>query len=151
MIKNADGFTALVAQKTLTIREIFTFSQEVYPKMIKEIDTHGYEITGPIVFVSYGRDGDLKKSFEHEICIPIQSAENYKGAFEIKEYQGFKCISDTFTGTINQILRGGIPQLLKYAEEEQLILTNEMREVYHQWKKPRSKKNIVEIQFGLNK
>lgn len=151
MIKKVGKFKALVAKKTLTIREIFTFSQEVFPKMMKDIEAYGFKVTGSVVFISYGRDGDLKKSFDHEICIPIESGKNYKGPFSIKKYDAFNCVADTFNGTMSQILREDLPKLLKRANEKDLRLSNEMREVYHQWEKPRSKKNVVEIQFGLNK
>lgn len=49
----------------------------------------------------------------------------------------------------NEILREGINRLLSEANDNELKLSNQMREVYHNWEAPRSKKNIVEIQFGL--
>ena len=149
MIKNVEKFTAIVAKKELLIREIFKFSEETYPKMLASIEENGLKIVGKPIFISYGRDGSLDKSFEHEICIPIANCDNYKGSFQIKEYERFKCVAKRFDGTINQILRNGIPEVLGEAKEKNEKLTNEMREVYYEWHKPRSKKNVVELQFGL--
>ena len=149
MKKNVKSFIALVATKELTIPEIFKFSQEIYPKMIEEIEGNNLEVTDNIVFISYGRDGDIKKKFKHEICIPIKPASNYSGEFEVKEIEDFNCIANKFTGTLNHILINGIPELLSEASSNNLRLSNQMREVYHNWEKPRSKKNIVELQFGL--
>ncbi|MGM0508570.1 MAG: hypothetical protein ACQERZ_05330, partial [Fusobacteriota bacterium] len=75
----------------------------------------------------------------------------YSGEFEIKEIHSFECISGKYKGTMNNILTNGIGELLKKADEENMRLSNEMREVYHNWDKPRSKKNVVEIQFGVQK
>lgn len=149
MIKNVERFTAIVAKKELKIREIFKFSEEIYPKMLESIEENQLKIIGKPTFISYGRDGSLDKSFQHEICIPIAKANDYNGPFEIKEYENFKCVARRFDGTINQILRNGIPKILNEAEEKSERLTNEMREVYYEWCKPRSKKNVVELQFGL--
>ncbi|MTI70561.1 MAG: GyrI-like domain-containing protein [Firmicutes bacterium] len=149
MKKHVKSFMALVATKELTIGEIFKFSQEIYPKMMEEIHTNNLEVTDNIVFVSYGRDGNMNKKFKHQICIPIKQGTNYSGEFEIKQIEEFDCLADIFTGTINQILTEGINKLLSDASKSKLKLSNEMREVYHNWQKPRSKKNVVEIQFGL--
>lgn len=149
MKKNVKSFMALVATKELTIREIFKFSQEIYPKMMEEIKINNLEVADNIVFISYGRDGNINKKFKHEICIPIKESINYLGEFEIRQIEEFQCLTDTFTGTINQILTEGIDELLSEAKTSKLKLSDEMREVYHKWEKPRSKKNVVEIQFGL--
>jgi len=149
MIKNVEKFTAIVAKRELKIREIFKFSELIYPKMLASIEENNLEILGKPTFISYGRDGSLDKVFEHEICIPVSKCNNYSGSFEIKEYETFKCVAKKFDGTINQVLIKGIPEVLNEAEEKNEILTNEMREVYYEWHKPRSKKNVVELQFGL--
>ena len=149
MIKNVENFTAIVARKELKIKEIFKFSEKTYPKMLASIEENGLKIVGKPTFISYNRDGTLDKVFEHEICIPVSKSKNYSGSFEIKVYETFKCVAKRFDGTINQILINGIPEVLNEAEEKNEILTNEMREVYYEWHKPRSKKNVVELQFGL--
>jgi effector-binding domain-containing protein len=149
MIKNVEKFTAIVAKKELMIREIFKFTEQMYPRMLASIEENGLKIVGKPTFISYGRDGSLDKSFQHEVCIPIAKCDDYNGSFEIKEYKSFKCVAKRFDGTINQILRNGIPEILDEAEEKNEKLTNEMREVYYEWHKPRSKKNVVELQFGL--
>lgn len=149
MIKNIECFTALVARKELKIREIFKFSKEVYPKMLTAIEENGLKVVGEPTFISYERDGSLDKSFVHEICIPIVKKEGYKGIFEVKDIRKFKCVAKRFDGTINQILKNGVPELINEANEKNEALTNEMREVYYEWHKPRSKKNVIELQFGL--
>ncbi len=149
MIKNVEKFTAIVARKELKIREIFKFSEQIYPKMLASIEENRLKIIGKPTFISYGRDGSLNKSFELEICIPVADGDDYNGDFEIKAYESFKCVAKKFDGTINQILINGIPEVLNEAEERNEILTNEMREVYYEWHKPRSKKNVIELQFGL--
>lgn len=149
MIKNVEKFTAIVARKELKIKEIFKFSEESYPKMLASIEENRLKIVGKPTFISYGRDGSLDKSFQHEICIPVTKSEDYNGPFEIKEYKSFKCVAKRFDGTINQILKNGIPEVLNEAKEKNEKLTNEMREVYYEWHKPRSKKNVIELQFGL--
>ena len=50
---------------------------------------------------------------------------------------------------MNQILKSGVLELLNEASEANQELTNEMREVYYEWITPKSKKNIIELQFGL--
>lgn len=149
MIKNVDEFTAVIAKKELMIREIFKFSEQIYPEMLASIEENKLKIVGKPTFISQGRDGSLDKLFEHEICIPIAKCDGYKGPFEIKKYKSFKCVAKKFDGTINEILIKGIPEVLNEAEEKNEILTSEMREVYYEWHKPRSKKNVVELQFGL--
>lgn len=149
MIKKIEGFTALVARRELRIKEIFKFSQEIYPRMLASIEENGLEIIGKPTFISYGRDGNPDKSFTHEICIPVTKIDVYNGEFDIKDIQEFKCVANKFNGTINQILKSGVLELLNEASEENQELTNEMREVYYEWITPKSKKNIIELQFGL--
>ena len=38
MIIKIEGFTALVARRELRIKEIFKFSQEIYPRMLASIE-----------------------------------------------------------------------------------------------------------------
>ncbi|MGM0508571.1 MAG: hypothetical protein ACQERZ_05335, partial [Fusobacteriota bacterium] len=107
-MKRVNKFKALVAKKRVTIREIFKFSKEIYPKMVEDMKKNNLEAIDNTVFISHGRDGNLKKKFDHEICIPINDPEEYSGEFEIKEIHSFECISGKYKGTMNNILTNGI-------------------------------------------
>lgn len=135
----------------LTLQEIGERSERLCSDMAKEIEKYKLRISGPWIFVSYGRDGNYNTRFRHEYCIPIDNTENYKGDFQIKTLPETECAFITYQGDLSEENFGkkGYSLLVDSVIKSGRNFTGESREVYHKWISPESQNNIIEIQFGI--
>ncbi|PTL84430.1 GyrI-like domain-containing protein [Vitiosangium sp. GDMCC 1.1324] len=142
--------TVIAATEFLSISEIGSWGEKLTPIMMAEIERDGLETTGPWIFVSHGRDGDPRKRFRHDYCVPVSNPDRYRGAFQVRTLEPFPCFSTLHTGALSEeSLRagyGGVVEAITRAGRE---FSGESREVWHGWTSADSPANAFEIQIGV--
>jgi effector-binding domain-containing protein len=133
--------TTLNGIHDVAVREIGAMSKKAEDLGIKEI--------APMQFVYYGCDDKPDTKFTLEIAMVIDEEKPYSGKYKFKKLDGFKYVSTMHKGSLNKLgetYEKFIPELFKSGQQ----MTDQSREVYHEYVDEDSPDNVTEIQIGVN-
>jgi effector-binding domain-containing protein len=146
--KTFNPFKALVFSVETTMKDMLQFVRGKANEICIEAIQNGMEITGPIYWIYKGADGKPETRFTLEICIPVYCTKDYKGKFELRQIDSFKCVTATHYGNWHEMgivynhLFGGI---LGAGMKPNGIC----REMYTNVDFDNHENNITEIQVGV--
>lgn len=80
--------------------------------------------------------------------IPVKKGTRAEAPFAAAVEPEWPCISAEYTGSMENIIEAWM-ELFEYAEEKNLDITDERREIYRKWTVFDSKENVTELQLRL--
>jgi effector-binding domain-containing protein len=149
-IKEIKPINFLYFKTETRVSELAGFVSRVGKTLHQEAAKLGLEVTGPVYWNYFDFAGDLNKPFTLEISIPIaELPSNYKGEFNVKRTQAFKCLSTFHEGSWYDIPKT-YGSLMQYIVSHQLQPTFINRELYVNCDFSDPTGNVTEIQMGIN-
>lgn len=148
--KSIGSQRVLFIGRELSIPEIADQASVCCAKIIGAVEYLGLEVVGPWVFVSHKIPNNSNDRFRIEFCLPVQG--NLEKQIEGVRYQllpALHCIYEDYRGPISDLFSHGYAKLVEGARAAGCRLTDESREVYHNWQGPDSLDNHIELQFGI--
>jgi effector-binding domain-containing protein len=147
--------------KTCNPMKTLTYSVETtFMEMVKLVGTearklslealkHEMEITGPVYWIYYGADGNPNTRFKLEICLPVFTPNAYRGNYELRSLQAFKCVTHVHNGLWNE-MGPAYQRIHEYIHEYGSSPNGICREVYINVDFENPQYNVTEIQVGIN-
>ncbi len=147
--KNVETTKVFYHSEVTTLNGIHDVAVREIDAMYKEAEKTGLKEIAPMQFVYYGLDDKPDTKFTLEIAIVVDEEKPYAGKYKFKDLTGFKCVSTIHKGSINKLgktYEKFMPELFKSGNK----MTDQSREVYHNYVEQDSPENITEIQIGVN-
>ena len=132
-----------VTLKTI-MQDIGTLPEE----LLQDMQNQDVVADGPMIFV-YRGCSDCEQPFDLDITQPVASSDNYKGKYEAKTLEPFKCVERTYNGSMHEMSAKGYEPFMADVEKSGLNLSDQCREIYTFYEGPDSDNNITEIQLGI--
>lgn len=136
--------------RELSIPEIAEQASVCCAEIAQAAEDLGLEVVGPWVFVSHKIPNNSSDRFRIEFCLPVEG--NLEGQIGEVRYQllpALRCIHEDYRGPLSDLFSHGYAKLIEGARAAGCRLTDESREVYHDWQGPDSLDNYIELQFGI--
>jgi len=148
--KNIPPRLYLSVSKSLTLPEVSAFAASNVESLYNEAQTLNLKVSGPCEFVYNNCTGELDKSFDLKIVIPIEKKGNNSVNFEYFESEEFTCISKEYVGNMDGIGEAW-QSLMNDVQSNDITLSsnNHCREVYKQWLGFENDNNITELQTQI--
>lgn len=145
---------AVTARLTSTLATITQSVGDLPMQIYNDVEQQQCELSGPMVFVYRGVDGQPDKEIEVEISLPIQTGGTrnaYQGKFELSDVDPFHFVENTYVGPVAEMSKKGYEPLFAQLAQSNLIPSGECREVYEHWVGPESDENRINIQVGIQR
>jgi effector-binding domain-containing protein len=146
--KTFNPLKTLVFSAETSMKDMVKYVRIVAKELCEEAISNSMEITGPIYWIYKGADGKPETRFVLDICLPVFSSNGYKGKFELRQLESFKCVTSIHYGNWYEMgivynhLFGGI-------FENGLKPNGICREMYLNVDFENPENNITEIQVGV--
>ncbi|HTF82322.1 MAG TPA: GyrI-like domain-containing protein [Cytophagales bacterium] len=132
-----------------TLKEIGSYSDVKIPRLLENVAKQGIKVNGPMEFIYIGATGDENQEFLLQIALPIEEDLSALAPYKIRKSSEFKCLSLELKGSL-EALHPTYDKAFAYIQQNRMIPSGEIREVYHVYKDFTSDENITEIQIGIN-
>jgi effector-binding domain-containing protein len=147
-IKTFNPMKILVFSVETSMIEMMQYVRVKAKELSIEAITKCMEITGPIYWIYKGADGKPDTRFILDICLPVYCHQDYKGKFELRQFDSFKCVTSVHYGNWQEM---GIVYNHLFGEifANNLKLNGICREMYINIDFDNPENNITEIQVGV--
>lgn len=149
-LKSEKSVTVVFVRQELSIREVGHSAAIHTGAILEEISKHGIEPCGPWIFVHFNLPKNGKDRYFAEFCLPVPGVPEVDLKFPVKTLGEFPCASLLYAGPLRSLFTKGVQPLVREMKQAGLPISCESREVYHKWVDPKSKDNLIEIQFGTS-
>jgi effector-binding domain-containing protein len=147
-VKKFNPITVLYFTRKVTLTGLQEFVRVKARELFKDAIISDLEVTGPVYWIYYGMDGNPQTLFTLEVAIPVTANDNYKGEFQIKKLEPFKCLSAWHKGVWGRLpLTYG--SLFHEMADRNFIPSGECREIYQHIDFLDEENNLTEVQVGI--
>ena len=134
---------------TTTLNKIQEVAARETDKLIAGINELKLEPVGPMEFIYFDCTEDREKEFTLEIALPVKETNaQLPKEFSFKKHPDFQCVSYVHKGELTN-LYDVYDKLFTDMWNNSLRPTNQVREVYVNYRDVFSADNVTEIQIGL--
>ncbi len=147
--KNVNSKTALVFKTKTNLKEVSNVAMTHLPKMYETLAKASLEEKEPSIFIYKDVGEDMEKDFVLEIALITDTEKKLEGPYQFEKIAPIECASFDYKGDM-QGLTKRYEEVFQEISKAEMIPSNEVREVYHNWIGEASKENEIEIQVGLN-
>jgi len=140
----------LSVSKSIILPEVSAFAASNVESLYAQAQTLNLKVSGPCEFIYINCTGEMDKSFDLKIAIPIEKKGSNSDKFEYFESEEFTCVSKEYVGNMDGIGEAW-QSLMKDVESNEITLSNNnhCREVYKTWVGFESNDNITELQTQI--
>jgi effector-binding domain-containing protein len=133
----------------VTIPEIATIARNEMEQMVEALQAAGGVPSAPITFIYHGADGTPTTPFRLTLAVPLATVPTrVPDPYEIVRSPAFKCVATDFVGPMPDIM-WGYDRIFSAMREQNLVRTEESREIYKKWIGFESPDNVTELQVGV--
>jgi len=129
----------------LTIHDkIGTVARDLYAEAARQ----HLLVTGPVIWMYYGADGNPETVFNLEIALPVSGIAETSDRFLFKELPPFKCLFVTHPGAWSE-LKDVYAKMIDKIQHDGLVMNDVCREIYLNIDFSRDESNLTIVQIGL--
>lgn len=143
-------FSVLTASFKSSLKDLMQKVCTLPDDIMEEAQTLGLEITGNLMFIYNGVDGNPDKELIIDIALPVKQSMDYSGKHTIRQLPAFESFDAVYTGNMQDLGALGYEPMMQAMSEQRINITDVCREIYNVWEGPESVNNEIVLQIGVS-
>ena len=141
--------TVLMASFKSSLKDLMTKVCTLPDDIMEESQSLALEITGNLMFIYHGADGNPDKELKIDVALPVKMPTSYSGKHTLAQLTAFESFDAVYVGNMTDLGTQGYEPMMQAMSEQRINVSDVCREIYNVWEGPESENNEIVLQIGV--